>query len=82
MPIAAARKQNLAELFQYYIRQPNSHSKTFIMRSILYIIVVILVIGWLLGMFAFHVTGGLIHALLVIAVILIIVNLVSGRRGI
>jgi hypothetical protein len=46
----------------------------------LYIIAVILIIGWLLGMFAFHVTGGLIHALLVIAVIMIIINVVGGRR--
>jgi hypothetical protein len=50
------------------------------MGNILYIIAVILIIGWLLGMFAFHVTGGLIHALLVIAVIMIVINLVSGRR--
>jgi hypothetical protein len=50
------------------------------MGNILYIIAVILIVGWLLGMFAFHVTGGLIHALLVIAVIMIIINLVSGRR--
>jgi hypothetical protein len=33
-------------------------------------------------MFAFHVAGGLIHALLVIAVILVIINLVGGRRGV
>jgi hypothetical protein len=46
----------------------------------LYIIAVILIIGWLLGMFAFHVTGGLIHALLVIAVIMIIINVIGGRR--
>jgi hypothetical protein len=50
------------------------------MGNILYIIAVILIVGWLLGMFAFHVTGGLIHALLVIAVIMIIINVVSGRR--
>ncbi|MBO9683804.1 MAG: lmo0937 family membrane protein [Flavisolibacter sp.] len=50
------------------------------MGNILYIIAVILIVGWLLGMFAFHVTGGLIHALLVIAVIMIVINLVSGRR--
>jgi hypothetical protein len=56
------------------------HTKTLNMGNILYIIAVILIIGWLLGMFAFHVTGGLIHALLVIAVIMIIINLVSGRR--
>ncbi|RYF84758.1 MAG: lmo0937 family membrane protein [Chitinophagaceae bacterium] len=50
------------------------------MGNLLYILVVILIIGWLLGVFAFHVAGGLIHALLVIAVILLIVKLVSGRR--
>ena len=52
------------------------------MGSLLYIIAVILIIGWLLGMFAFHVTGGLIHALLVIAVILFLIQLLGGRRGI
>ena len=50
--------------------------------KLLYVLVVILVIGWLLGMFAFHVTSGFIHALLAIAVIQIIVKLVSGKRGI
>ncbi|MGI4729065.1 MAG: lmo0937 family membrane protein, partial [Janthinobacterium lividum] len=35
------------------------------MRSLLYIVAVILVIGWALGVFAFHVAGGLIHVLLV-----------------
>ncbi|RYZ90620.1 MAG: lmo0937 family membrane protein [Proteobacteria bacterium] len=48
------------------------------MGNLLYIIAVILIIGWLLGMFAFHVSGGLIHILLVIAVILFIVKLVGG----
>lgn len=52
------------------------------MGNLLYVIAVILIIGWLLGMFAFHVTGGLIHLVLVIAIILIIVQVVSGRRGI
>jgi hypothetical protein len=52
------------------------------MGNLLYIIAVILIIGWLLGMFAFHVTGGLIHALLVIAVILFLIKLLGGRRGI
>ena len=45
----------------------------------LYTIAVILVILWLLG-FSFHVAGGLVHLLLVIAVIVIIVQLISGRR--
>ena len=38
------------------------------MRSILYIIAVILMIGWLLGVFAWG-TGGLIHILIVLAII-------------
>lgn len=52
------------------------------MGNLLYIIAVILIIGWLLGMFAFHVTGGLIHLVLVIAIILIILQVVNGRRRI
>ncbi|MBP0616503.1 lmo0937 family membrane protein [Jiella mangrovi] len=46
----------------------------------LWTIAVILVILWLLGAFAFHVAGGLIHLLLVIAVIVVIYQLVTGRR--
>ncbi len=38
------------------------------MRSILYLIAVILIIGWLIGVFAYSV-GGLIHILLVLAII-------------
>lgn len=41
---------------------------------------VILVVLWALGFFAFHVAGGLIHILLVIAVVVIIFNFVTGRR--
>jgi len=37
---------------------------------------------WALGFFAFHVAGGLIHLLLVIAVIVVIVHLIQGRRAI
>lgn len=46
----------------------------------LWTIFVILLILWALGFFAFHVAGGLIHVLLVIALIVLIVNLVTGRR--
>lgn len=41
---------------------------------------IILVILWALGFLAFHVTSGLIHLLLVVAVIVIIIRLVTGRR--
>ncbi len=44
----------------------------------LWTIFVILLILWLLG-FSFHVAGSLIHLLLVIAVIVLIINLLSGR---
>jgi uncharacterized protein DUF5670 len=46
----------------------------------LWTIVVILVVLWLLG-FMVHVGGSLIHLLLVIAVIVVIINLIQGRRG-
>jgi hypothetical protein len=42
-------------------------------------IVIILVVLWALGFFAFHV-GGLIHTLIVIALIILIVRLLKGRR--
>jgi hypothetical protein len=46
----------------------------------LWTIFVILLVLWLLG-FGFHIAGGLIHVLLVIALIVLIYNLVSGRRS-
>jgi hypothetical protein len=46
----------------------------------LWTIFVILVILWLLG-FTLHIGGALIHILLVIAVVVLIFNLISGRRG-
>lgn len=49
------------------------------MSNLLYIVAVILVIGWLLGFFVFH-TGGLIHILLVIALIAIIVRVIQGKK--
>jgi hypothetical protein len=45
----------------------------------LWTIFAILLILWLLG-FSFHVAGSLIHLLLVVAVIVLIVNLITGRR--
>jgi hypothetical protein len=45
----------------------------------LYTIIAVLVVLWLLG-FSFHVGGPLIHAILVIAAIVFVVNLLNGRR--
>jgi len=46
----------------------------------LWTIFVVILILWLLG-FSLHVAGGLIHILLVVALIVLIFNLLSGRRA-
>ena len=46
----------------------------------LWTIFVIVLILWLLG-FSFHIAGSLIHVLLVIAVVVLIIQLISGRRA-
>ena len=47
----------------------------------LYTIAVILIILWLLGLVSSYTMGGFIHVLLVIAVIVIILRLISGRKA-
>ena len=49
------------------------------MRNLLYIVAVVLIIGWLLGVFAYS-AGGLIHILLVLAVVSVLLSLI--RRGV
>ncbi len=49
------------------------------MGNLLYIIAVILIIGWAIGFFAYSV-GAIIHILLVIAIIAIIVRMIQGRN--
>lgn len=48
----------------------------------LYTIAVILLVLWLLGFSVFHLAGSLIHLVLVIAVILFVMGLLSGRRSV
>jgi hypothetical protein len=43
------------------------------------LIAALLVVLWLLGFLAFHVAGGLIHILLVVAVIMIVLHFIRGR---
>jgi hypothetical protein len=47
----------------------------------LWTIFVILLILWLLGLVSSYTLGGYIHILLVVAVIVLVINLVTGRRG-
>ena len=47
----------------------------------LYTIAVILLILWVLGFVSSYTMGGFIHILLVVAVVMVLVNLISGRRA-
>ena len=47
----------------------------------LWTVFIVLLVLWLLG-FAMHVAGGFIHILLVIAVVVLVINLLSGRRAV
>jgi hypothetical protein len=49
------------------------------MNNLLYLIAVILIIGWILGFFVYS-AGSLIHVLLVIAIIAIVLRLIRGDR--
>jgi hypothetical protein len=49
------------------------------MGNILYIIAVFLLIAWAIGLVGFH-AGGIIHILLVIAIIAVLFRLIQGRR--
>jgi hypothetical protein len=48
----------------------------------LWTIFVILLVLWLLGLVSSYTLGGFIHILLVLAIIVLVINLVSGRRGV
>lgn len=50
------------------------------MSYILYIVAVILIIAWAIGFLGYH-AGGLIHILLVIAVIAVILRIIQGRKA-
>ena len=45
------------------------------------IIAAVLIVCWLLGLVAFHVTSGLFHIVLLVALILLVMHFVTGRRG-
>jgi hypothetical protein len=47
----------------------------------LYTIAVVLIVLWLLGLVSSYTMGGFIHVLLVIAVIVVLLNFIQGRRG-
>jgi hypothetical protein len=68
-----------SEIVEDGSRVTRSNAVRRINKEMLWTIFVVLLILWLLG-FSLHVAGGLIHLLLVIAVVVLIINLVTGRR--
>jgi uncharacterized protein DUF5670 len=58
--------------------RPHRPLKTFCQ----YTIAVVLIVLWLLGMVTSYTMGGFIHSLLVLAVVMVLVNLISGRRSV
>ena len=69
------RTKKLASIFHYRLRQPNLNLKIIFMSGLLYLLAVILLIGWLLGVFVYSV-GGFIHILIVLAVISLILGII------
>jgi len=49
------------------------------MGNLLYVVAVVLIIAWLVGLVGFH-AGGIIHVLLVIALIAVILRVIQGKR--
>ena len=47
----------------------------------LWTIAIVLVVLWLLGLVSSYTLGGFIHILLVIAIVIVVINLIQGRRG-
>jgi hypothetical protein len=62
------------------IRACNSPSHGGRRNNMLETIAVVLIVLWLLGLVTSYTMGGLIHALLVIAVVVILIRLIQGRR--
>jgi len=48
----------------------------------LWTVAVILVVLWLLGLFSSYTMGGIIHVLLVIAIVVILMNVIQGRKAV
>jgi hypothetical protein len=50
-------------------------------HPMLYTIAVVLLVLWLLGLVTSYTLGGFVHILLVVAIVMILVNIISGRRA-
>jgi hypothetical protein len=50
--------------------------------AMLYTLAVVLIVLWLLGLVSSYTMGGFIHILLVVAIVMVLVNLITGRRAV
>ena len=57
-----------------------ARSPTRVLEAFMVWLAAILLVAWLLGWGVFHVAGGLIHLLLVVALVVFLINFISGRR--
>jgi hypothetical protein len=48
----------------------------------LYTLAIVLIVLWLLGLVTSYTMGGFIHILLVVAIVMVLLNLISGRRSV
>jgi hypothetical protein len=71
----SATRSILRREFYFAIQQTRKEN------VMLWTIAVILVILWLLGLITSYTMGGFIHILLVLAIIVILYNVISGRKG-
>jgi len=72
-----------AQLFSHNLDQSGGGrvvNSTHEVTNMLWTIFVILLVMWLLGLVSSYTLGGYIHLLLVIAVVVLVINLISGRR--
>ena len=65
----------------YLTKSINTNLKTNTMGNLLYVIAVILIIAWAIGFIGYN-AGGVIHILLVIAIIAVILRVIQGKRPI
>jgi bacteriorhodopsin len=64
----------------FYCGTPNARINAFRREATMFLILFgVLVVLWLMGFLAFHIAGGLIHILLIVAVICLILHFVRGR---
>ena len=68
--------------FLFFFTSPSHTFTLSVMGNLLYIIAVILVIIWAVSFFGGFFTGGIIHVLLVIAIIAILLRVISGRSAV